>query len=319
MFNLARLGLLRELAHRGTMTAVADALGLTSSAVSQQLATLEREARVALLERVGRRVRLTAEGGRLASHAEAILQAVEAAELDLRAAGERPRGELEIACFSTFAKVHLLPAVVRARRRFPDVHVVIHELESPDAIEAVRDGRCHLAVTFAYNLVPRPDVTGLTSRQLMEEPVLLALPKPWRAQREPIGLERLAQADWIVGSRQTDDRLLAERACAAAGFAPRITHTVDDYDLLLRMVAAGLGVGFVPELGLRFPSAVAVVARTPSGAPLSRRVHALTRPALSTSPLVQALLSELASRGASVGASSSRTAVPPRPRAGRRG
>jgi DNA-binding transcriptional LysR family regulator len=295
MFDLARLRLLRELAHRGTMTAVAAALGLTSSAVSQQLATMEREARVALLERVGRRVRLTAEGARLVSHAETILQAVEAAELDLRAAGETPRGELEIASFSTFAKVHLIPAVMRTRNRFPEMHVVVHELESEDAIEAVRDGRCHVAVSFAYNLVPRPEAVGLVAQQLMEEPVLLALPERWRTERNPIDLERLAQEDWIVGSRQTDDRLLAERACAVAGFAPRMTHTVDDYDLLLRMVAAGLGVGFVPALGLRFPSAEAVVVRTPGGAPLSRRVHALTRGALTASPLVLALLWELAS------------------------
>ena len=314
MFDLARLRLLRELAHRGTMTAVAAALGLTSSAVSQQLATMEREARVALLERVGRRVRLTAEGARLVSHAETILQAVEAAELDLRAAGETPRGELEIASFSTFAKVHLIPAVMRTRNRFPEMHVVVHELESEDAVEAVRDGRCHVAVSFAYNLVPRPEAVGLVAQQLMEEPVLLALPERWRTERNPIGLERLAQADWIVGSRQTDDRLLAERACAVAGFAPRMTHTVDDYDLLLRMVAAGLGVGFVPALGLRFPSAEAVVVRTPGGAPLSRRVHALTRGALTASPLVRALLSELASTTKRAAPSESRFRRPARRR-----
>jgi DNA-binding transcriptional LysR family regulator len=297
MFDLARLRLLRELAHRGTMTAVGSAFGLTSSAVSQQFAALEREARVALLERVGRRVRLTAEGARLVAHADAILQAVEAAELDLRAAGETPRGVLEVACFSTFAKARLLPAVIRARARFPELHVVIHELESADAIEAVRDGRCHLAVSFAYNLVPRPDVAGLVSHRLMDEPVLLALPKAWRREREPIALERLAQEDWIVGSRQSDDRQLAERACAGAGFAPRITHTVDDYDLVLRMVAAGLGVGFVPELALWFPSAKAVVVRKPGGAPLRRRIHALTRSTLAASPTVRALLSELAGTG----------------------
>ena len=310
MFDLARLRLLRELARRGTMSAVAGAFGMTSSAVSQQLATLERETRVALMERVGRRVRLTGEGARLVAHAEAILAAVEAAELDLRAASARPKGELEVACFSTFAKVHLLPAVVRARDRFPEVHVVIRELESADAIEAVRDGRCHVAVTFAYNLVPRSDAAGLASEQLLEEPVLLALPERWRAERDPIGLERLTRENWIVGSRQTDDRLLAERACAVAGFAPRITHTVDDYDLLLRMVSAGLGVGFVPELGLRFPSAASVAVRTPGGAPLSRRVYALTRDALAASPLVRALLSELTSTAKSAAPAASRMRRP---------
>jgi DNA-binding transcriptional LysR family regulator len=297
MFDLARLRLLRELAHRGTMTAVATAFGLTSSAVSQQLAVLEREARVALLERVGRRVRLTAEGMRLAAHAETILSAVEAAALDLKPGGETARGVLEIASFPSFAKARLLPAVIRARARFPELRLVIHELEPADAIEAVRDGRCHLAVSFAYNFAPRPEIAGLLAQPLMDEPVLLALPPRWRRAADPVKLERLAKEDWIAGSREAEDRLLAERACAPAGFTPRITHTVDDYDLLLRMVSAGLGVGFVPELALRFSSAKRVVIRSPAGAPLRRRIYMLTRRALAASPLLRALLSELPHSG----------------------
>ncbi len=202
---------------------------------------------------------------------------------------------LEIACFSTFAKARLLPAMIRCRRRFPELQVVVHELELADAIEAVRDGRCHLAVTFAYSLVPRPEVAGLVSHPLIDEPVVLALPKRWRRERQPIALKRLAREDWIIGSRQTDDRQLAERACALAGFAPRMTHTIDDYDLMLRMVAAGLGVGFVPELALAFSrhqgSGAAHPRRRP---PLRRRIHALTRSTLAASPMVRALLVELA-------------------------
>lgn len=83
MFDLVRLRLLRELSHRGTMAAVAEACGLTSSAVSQQLTTLEREAGVALLERIGRRVQLTPDGQRLVAHVDTILHAVDAAEVDL--------------------------------------------------------------------------------------------------------------------------------------------------------------------------------------------------------------------------------------------
>jgi DNA-binding transcriptional LysR family regulator len=293
MFDLNRLRLLHELAHRGTMTAVGTARGLTSSAVSQQLATLEREARVTLFERVGRRVRLTSEGERLAAHAEDILRAVEVAELDLRGGGDQPRGVIEVACFPSFAKARLLPAIVRARARFPDLRVMIHELEAPDALNAVRDGRCHIAVSFAYNLVPMPDIGGLVSHPLLDEPVLLALPESWRRVRGRVGLKRLAKEDWIVGSRQSDDRLLAERACALAGFAPRIAHSVDDYDLVLKMVSSGLGVGFVPELGFAFPSAKTVVIRSPGGAPLRRRIHALTRSAFAGSPVLKALLSEL--------------------------
>jgi len=293
MFDLDRLRLLRELAHRGTMAAVAQSFRLTSSAVSQQLATLEREARTKLFERVGRRVRLTTQGMRLAAHAEDILRAVEAAALDLRASNEKPRGTLEIACFPSFAKAHLLPAVIRARKRHPELAVVLHDLEPADSIEAVRSGRCHLAVSFTYSLVPRPDTPGLVATPLMEERILLALPKSWRGIRNPVPLKRLADADWIVGSRGRDDLDLAERACATAGFAPRLTHTVDDYDLVLQMVAAGLGIGFVPELGLKFPSAKTVTLRSAAGLPMHRRVTALTRNALVASPLVQAVLSEL--------------------------
>lgn len=297
MFDLARLRLLRELAHRGTMTAVGAAFGLTSSAVSQQLATLEREARVRLLERVGRRVRLTAAGVRLVAHAEAILQVVDAAEQDLKAARDRPSGVLEVASFSTFAKARLLPAIGRIRARHPELRLIIHELESADAIEAVRAGRCHLAMTFTYNLVPRPEGPGFVSHRIMEEPVLLALPPRWRRVRGPISLRRLAGEDWIIGSRQTDDRLLAERACANAGFAPRMTHTIDDYDLVLRMVSAGLGVGLVPELGLLSSGAKGVVIRGAGGRPLRRHIQAVTRPALAAVPAIKALLAELIQKG----------------------
>jgi DNA-binding transcriptional LysR family regulator len=294
MIDLTRLRLLRELARRGTMTAVAAASGLTSSAVSQQLATLERETRTALLERVGRRVRLTAEGARLVTHAETILQAVEAAERDL--AGDAPRGVIEIACFPSFAKARLLPAVIRARARFPELQAVIHEMEPAESVETLRDGRCDLAVSFAYTLVPRPEAPGLAAWPLLEEPIRLALPPDWRDEPDPVDLRRLADQDWIVGSRQADDRRLAERACAAAGFTPRMTHAVDDYDLELRMVGAGLGVGFVPELALELSDATEVVVRTPAGPLLRRRIQALTRSALVASPMVRALLSELGVR-----------------------
>lgn len=149
-------------------------------------------------------------------------------------------------------------------------------------------------MSFAYSSVPRPDVAELVSQPLFDEPVLLALPPRLGHERDPIDLKRLAREEWVVGSRQADDRLLAERACANAGYAPNVTHTVDDYDLLLRMVSAGLGVGFVPALALGFSGAKAVTLRTPGGAPLRRHVHVLTRRALAASPLVRALLAELA-------------------------
>ncbi|KQV56539.1 MULTISPECIES: LysR family transcriptional regulator [unclassified Caulobacter] len=292
MLDLARLRLLRELARLGTMTAVADVLGQTSSAVSQQLAILEREARAPLLERIGRRVRLTAEGQRLAAHAETIMQAVEAAELDLRGAREVPDGDLEVATFPSFAKARLLPAVLRLRARWPGLKVTVREEEPIDSLDAVREGRRDLAIDFAYNLTPRGDAVGLSTFPLLEEPVLLALPAD-RPGEGPVDLRDLARADWIVGSRQSDDHRLAERACALAGFSPRIVHTIDDYDLMLRMVAAGLGVGFAPEMAFTFSGAEGVVGRTVADLALTRRIQAVTRPTLANTARVKALIAAL--------------------------
>lgn len=297
MFDLTRLRMLRELAHRGTMTAAAEALGMTSSAVSQQLAILEHEARVPLLQRVGRRVRLTPDGERLLVHAKAILEAAESAVLDMRAGDETPRGALEVATFPSFAKARLLPAATRVQARWPEMRVVIRELEPIDAIEAVRDGRCQVAMSFTYNLVPRSDVSGLVFHHVMEEPVMLALPRTTSTRRSPVRLASLAKARWIIGSRQTDDRLLAERACAVAGFAPDLAHTIDDYDLLLQMVGEGFGIGFVPMLALRAPSAATVVAGPPADVAVSRRIEAVTRAIGGESPAIRALLAEL-KRGA---------------------
>lgn len=291
MFDLTRLRLFRELARRGTMTAVAEALGMSSSAVSQHLATLERESGMRLLERVGRGVRLTPEGLRLAAHAEAILRTVELAELDLRAADQHG-GSLEIATFSTYARWRLLPAIARLRKRSPDLHVVIHELEPADGIAAVRRGDCTLALSFTYSLAPRAIDEDLMVLPVAEEPIMLALPPTWRRQRGAVDLRKLAGEEWIVGSRGADDVQLAERACALAGFVPRITHRVDDYGLLLDMVAEGFGVGFVPELALGTAKA-RVVARAPRQLTLRRQIQVVTRAGLAASPLVRALLNEL--------------------------
>src|SRR5215218_4584649 len=101
MLDLRRLRLLRELRERGTIAAVADALAYTPSAVSQQLAQLERDAGVPLLERAGRGVRLTEAGRRLAAHADAIMARMEAAEADLAGLAGHAAGRLRVACFQT--------------------------------------------------------------------------------------------------------------------------------------------------------------------------------------------------------------------------
>ena len=176
------------------------------------------------------------------------MQVIEAAEQDMEVSKSMPVGTLEIASFSSYAAAHIIPAIVHMRDRFSDLNVVFRELEFEDAINAVRDGHCHTAVIFEYSLVPRQDITDLVSYLLLDEFVLLALPEAWRHRPNSTRLEKLAHEDWIVGSRQTDDRCLAERACAIAGFIPRIRHAVDDYDLVLRMVSSALALALSQNL-----------------------------------------------------------------------
>ena len=293
MFDVRHLRMLRELSHRATMTAVGEALGLTASAVSQQLTALEHAAGVPLLDRIGRRVILTDAGVRLVAHAEKVMAAIEEAEQDILGAVGAPRGDLVVATFASFARLRILPAVQRIRQRHPQLRVTLHELETPDALEAVRDGRCHIAIVFTYNLVPHPGTANFTSTPLVDEPVMLVQPPSRPRNRAAVDVRGLKDAEWIVGSRQSDDRILVERVCASAGFAPRIRHAVDDYSLVLGMVAAGLGVGFVPEMGLEGASNRRIQAHTISGPSVRRLISAVTRPLVAGSANVKALIREL--------------------------
>lgn len=282
------------------MTAVAAANYLTPSAVSQQLATLENEARSKLFEPLGRRVKLTSAGLRLAAHAQVILDAVEAARIDMGIAMTTPSGRLEIACFGTFAKAHALPAIVSTMAKYPDMTIILREVEPVDALIAVRNGTCDAAIVYAHNLVPRTIEGTLVSHALIDEPMLLALPERYGHLPEVVGLDQLAGCDWIGGVRETEGYTLTGRACATAGFAPRITHSVDDYELLLRMVAAGLGISFVPQMAFDLYPTSGVVVRASAGPPLRRSISVLARPVISTTPSFVAYLDELCGSGIAV-------------------
>jgi DNA-binding transcriptional LysR family regulator len=287
MLDPVRLHLLREFAEHGTMTAVGEVCGMTSSAVSQQLATLEREAKVPLFERAGRRVRLTAEGQRLVRHAHIVLNALEAAEADLRSAST-PRGPVRVACFATAAVHRLLPAIAAARTRHPGLHVIVYELEPREAVEALREGGCDLGITFTYSLIPEDPPPGVSRRPLGTEPIMIALPADHPAATGEVDLRLLRGESWIAGSRGTTDHEMLNRACALAGFRPNVIHTADDYALALRMVREGLGAALVPEL-------VASVVGVPDGVGLrpistidiTRTTHALVR---TVTPAVDAVL-----------------------------
>ncbi len=287
---MRRLRLLRDLARLGTIAAVAQAHAYSPSAVSQQLAALQREAGVPLLERTGRGVALTPAGAALVGHTETVLAALEAASATLAATRTGLSGTVRIGAFPTAVRTVLPAALVALGRDHPGLDLMVTELDPAAAPEALRERRLDVALLQDYDLAPVEPDPSLDSTPLLEETVFLAVPDtaqgapptdpegtaPVHAEGaapadsegaapvhaapagpggaapvDPVGGFR--DADWIVASPGTLCHAVAWRACQAAGFTPRVRHHVDDFTAVLALVAAGQGVALVPRLGAGRP------------------------------------------------------------------
>ena len=242
-----RLELLTELSRLGSMRAVADTLGITTSTVSQQIAVLAREMGVPLIEPHGRLVRLTPEGRRLAEHAMLILADVEAARLDL-GPGAEPNGTLRVAGFATAIRRFLLPIVTGLAASHPRVHVLMREHEPAEAMELLAADKADLALTYDYNLAPAGADPALDRTPLWTARWGLGVPARETAD-EGTTLDVFARFrghDWIGNSRNTADEDVIRTLAAMAGFTPRITHQADSLDLVQDVITAGFGVGLLP-------------------------------------------------------------------------
>ena len=248
--NPWRLQLLADLAAHGTIRAVATRGNLSPSAVSQQLSVLERETRTPLLERTGRRVRLTAAGEILARRAREILAGMDAAEAELRGLGEDPAGTVTLAVFQSAVHSLAVPAVSRLAHAYPDVEIVILEMEPHDSMQALRRGDVDVIVTttdfVGAELDPAIDLVPIG-----RDEIVAVLPVGHRAAAgDAIDLTALADQRWtfdVTGSYMSD---LATRLCRAAGFEPRVVCRFNNYMITLQHVAAGLSVALLPSLAV---------------------------------------------------------------------
>jgi DNA-binding transcriptional LysR family regulator len=288
MLDVRRLRLLSELARRGTIAEVARAVGYSASAVSQSLAQLEREAGMGLLERDGRNVRLTAAAHRLVVRTDRVLAELDAAEAELAAEQGSVRGELVIGAFPSAGARLVAPAVRALAERHPELVCTVREHEPEDGIALLRSGELDMLVSESYDRVPAAPAGGLEERPLRSEPLLLALPAP---AGETVALAGLAGAAWISGVAGTQYVGAVDQACQAAGFTARIAHRADDATLILGLVAAGLGVGLVPELACVPYPGVAYARAVPE--PPLRHIGALLRRGAGRRPALAALLGEL--------------------------
>lgn len=299
------LRVLVELADRGTLRAVADATGYSTSAVSQQLAALQRELGAGLVEAAGRRLVLTPAGRALLPHARTALAALDAARGELDP-GAAPVGEVRLAGFASALVRDVVPAVAALRRRHPGLTVSMEEREPEEVAALLAADRIDIGLSYDFSLVPRA-VAGVPFY-----PVPMALVVPAGENRGLAELLADPATGWITNSRAQDDDELVARLGARYGALPRVAHRIDSLDLLVELVAAGLGVALIAADG---PAHDGVRYRDLAGAAGTRRGYALTRPGRERWPAVAAVIGALtgaqpAAAGASPSEPSTSSTVP---------
>jgi DNA-binding transcriptional LysR family regulator len=297
MLDVRRLQVLRAVVTSGTVTAAAAHLGYTPSAVSQQVAALEKQAGTALLERVGRGVRPTAAGLLLTEHAVLISSAVARAETALADLRAGRTGRLSVRYFATAGSTLVAPALAALRAEHPGVRVDLELTDPEDPFQEVARGRADLAV-----VVQAQGRTGGGFRlvHLLDDPYAAVLPlgHPF-ADKEVIDLHELSGEQW-VGSEPPGPCLQPViDSCAAAGFSPDFGVQSEDYATAQGFVAAGLGVGLMPRLGLRnqHPGVVVRPVRNPEPV---RVISAAVRETALGQPALRGLLDALRDAAATV-------------------
>jgi DNA-binding transcriptional LysR family regulator len=250
--DLRRLRLLYELHARGTIAAVAEALQFTPSAVSQQLAVLEREAGVALLEPSGRSVRLTDAARVLVGHAEELLERAELAQAELAAAAGRVAGRGRIASFQSTALKLAVPAMQTLAREAPELRCELIEAEPEESLPALALGDVDLVLADEWQHQPLPRPAGVAREDLHLDPVRLVLPEGHpaaRRHRKAVPLGELRGEPWTTGHAETGWEEIVIRTCRElGGFDPDLRHRTNDSVTSLALVAGGRAVTLLPEL-----------------------------------------------------------------------
>lgn len=253
MLDPRRLRVLREVAGQGSFSAAAEALAFTQSAVSQQVAALERETGTRLVERGVRPVRLTDAGRALLVHAEAVLARLDEAQQELGEIAGLRRGRLRLASFPTAIATLVPRAVALFNRRHPDVDLTVVDEHQQGLVPMLARWELDLALIYDHEALPGPEVR-LERTQLLDDPFELVVPDGHRlARRASVALEALAGETWIGGTPDGAYAQIILHSCRAAGFEPRVVFGSDDYNAVQAFVAVGLGVAILPRLALAFP------------------------------------------------------------------
>jgi DNA-binding transcriptional LysR family regulator len=294
MLDVRRMRVLREVANRGSIAAAAHALSFTPSAVSQQIATLERETGVSLVERGPRWVRLTEAGHALVEHTDEILARLRTAEADLQALAGLSRGTLRVASFPTAYATIMPGAIAGFRARHPDVELRLTEADPRAGLARLKAGELELALAYEYDYVPLEVEEGIELVHLMDDPINALLPRSHPAAgRATVRLRDLATEAWVTSTPRSSCHMFVRRACNAEGFDPDVTMESDDHGVWQGLVAAGIGVALASELSLPALDP-GVTVRPVAPRRLKRKIWAAHRAGAGKTPAVEAMLDVLA-------------------------
>jgi DNA-binding transcriptional LysR family regulator len=307
MLDVRRLRVLHTVSAYGSVTAAAAALGYSAPAVSQQLAALEREVGMRLTERAGRGLELTPAAMILVGHTDALLARLDAAESDLAALRDQVAGRVALAAFPSAAASFVSAAWAALAGSAPQVRLDLTEMEPEESLPAVLRGQTDVAVAHEYDLLPRPLDPLFERRELLSDPVLLAVPAdhPLAAAHPsaahpsaahpsaavPVPLASLAGLPFLAPRDTTSCAEMIQRACARAGFVPRVVARATDFDVLLSLVAAGAGVTLVPALAARRPPPQ--VRLLHPAEPVTRQIFTVSRRGGDRKPAVRVVLDAL--------------------------
>ena len=294
MLDVRRLRVLHAVSLHGSVTAAAAALGYTAPAVSQQLAALEREVGMRLTERAGRGIELTPAAAILVAHTDALLARLDAAESDLAALRDQIAGRVALAAFPSAAATIVPAAWVALAQAAPNVQLDLTEMEPEESLPAVLRGQTDIAVAHEYDLLPRPLDPLFERRELARDPVLLAVPasSPLAGTpSRPVPLAGLAGQPFLAPRGHTSCAEMIQRACARAGFVPRVVARASDFTVLLSRVAAGAGLTLVPELATgNLPAGVRLLC---PAEPVTRQIFTVSPRGGDRKPAVRVVLDAL--------------------------
>jgi DNA-binding transcriptional LysR family regulator len=252
MLDVRRMKVLREVAACGSFSAAAESLSFTQSAISQQVAALERETGTKLVERGARGIRLTQAGEVLVKHADAVLARLSCAEEELQALAGLKGGRLAMSTFQS-AGATLAPRVIAEfHQRYPDVELALTQAEPDEATERMRAGELDLAILYDFPGIPGTGLDeGIDAIHLLEDryDLLVAAEHPL-ADKARVRMADLADERWVNSTPRSGCRRAVQQACEQAGFEPHVSFETDEIMAVQALVANGMGVTLMPQLAL---------------------------------------------------------------------